>query len=300
MRDTSGNVAAWFVMVLTPLFFSTNLIFGSVTVPVVAPATLAFLRWGIVALVLAPFAWPHVSRALPWRRLFSLSFLGMVICGAVVYAALRLTTATNATLVYTSSPVIVLLIERLSGTPLGVRKAAGCALATVGVAIILFDGDLAKLLRLSPNLGDLLILGCAIAWAVYSIEFRHPAVSALPPATALCLIAGCGATILAPFAAAEWFAGAPMPATSRAWIGLAGIVLMSSLLAFGGYQFGLRSFGAQRTSAFMYLLPAYGVLLAVLVLGEPFRTYHAVGIATVLGGVVLATLAIKPRAKAPG
>ena len=80
-----------------------------------------------------------------------------------------------------------------------------------------------------------------------------------------------------------------MPSSERAWTGLAGIVVFSSLIAFGGYQFGLRRFGPATTSVFMYLLPAYGVLMSVVFLGEAFETHHAIGIVLVLGGVVLAT-----------
>ena len=80
-----------------------------------------------------------------------------------------------------------------------------------------------------------------------------------------------------------------MPVTVSAWGGIAGIVVFSSLLAFSGFQYGIARLGASTASVFMYLLPAYGVGLAVLVLGEPFRLYHLIGIATVLGGLALAT-----------
>ena len=291
MRDTSGDKLAWFVMLATPLFFSTNLIFGRWTVPDVAPATLAFLRWGAVALALSPFAVSEVRRqAVPWRLVLGLACLGMVVCGAVVYLALGTTTATNATLIYTTSPVFVLVIERLRGVPLSGRRALGCVVAMIGVAVIVFRGEPSHILSLELNVGDALILLCAIAWAAYSIMFRDERLAGIAPAGLFGLIAGVGALTLAPFAALEWFGGAPMPLTARAWTGLAGIVLFSSLIAFGGYQFGLRRFGPQTTSVFMYLLPAYGVLLAVGFLGERFEPFHAAGIGLVLAGVVLATL----------
>jgi drug/metabolite transporter (DMT)-like permease len=43
------------------------------------------------------------------------------------------------------------------------------------------------------------------------------------------------------------------------------------------------------TSIFLYLLPVYGIVLAVVFLGETFRPYHAAGLVLVLGGIVLAT-----------
>ena len=290
MADTSGDTLAWFVMLATPLFFSSNLVFGRWTVPEVAPATLAFLRWAAVGALLLPFSWPHLrDRTVPLRPVIVLAFLGMVVCGAVVYLALGSTSATNATLIYTSSPIFVLLMERMRGRPLGIGRLVGCTVAMAGVAIILFRGDLGRAAALELRAADLLMVGCAVAWAAYSIVFRDPRLRAVPAAGLFGAIALMGAAMLAPFAGLELAAGMDMPATSRAWTGIAGIVVFSSLIAFGGYQFGLRRFGASRTSVFMYLLPVYGVALAATFLGEPFRGFHVWGIALVLGGVVLAT-----------
>ena len=118
---------------------------------------------------------------------------------------------------------------------------------------------------------------------------REPRLEGVPAAGLFGAVSAAGALVLLPFAAAEMAFGLAMPANGRAWLGIGGIVLFSSLLAFGGYQFGLRRFGARVTSVFMYLLPAYGVVLAVLFLGERFLPFHAVGIALILGGVILAT-----------
>jgi hypothetical protein len=101
------------VMILTPLFFSSNLIFGRSTIPEVAPFTLAFLRWTAASLALAPFVWlarDHVRTYVSSspRHWLLLGFLGMWICGAGVYYALQFTTATNGTLIYTTSPLMVI------------------------------------------------------------------------------------------------------------------------------------------------------------------------------------------------
>ncbi len=43
-----------------------------------------------------------------------------------------------------------------------------------------------------------------------------------------------------------------------------------------------------RAGLFVNLVPIFGALLAVLILGEPFAAYHAVGLTLVLGGIWLA------------
>ena len=297
MDDRSKGRAglAVLVMLVTPLFFSTNLIFGRFVVDEVAPFTLAFLRWASVAIALAPFLLRERGAAAAVLRgsaalVVLLGFLGMWICGALVYLALDMTTATNGTLIYTTSPVIILLIEAVfRGRRIGRREAIGSAVAFVGVAVIVLRGDLDALLTLDVNAGDLIFVGTAIAWAVYSILYRSPRLSTLSNLALFSAVAAAGAVTLLPFAAAELLGGAPMPRTASAWGGIAGIVVFSSLLAFSGFQFGVRRLGPSAAGVFMYLLPPYGVFLAVAFLGETFHAFHAAGIALVMGGIALAT-----------
>jgi drug/metabolite transporter (DMT)-like permease len=48
---------------------------------------------------------------------------------------------------------------------------------------------------------------------------------------------------------------------------------------------GVELIGPGRAGLFVNLVPILGALLAVLLLGEPFRAYHALALALVLGGI---------------
>ncbi len=301
----SALLVPYLVMLVSPLFFSSNLIFGRLVVPEVAPFTLAFLRWGGAALALAP--WVLASRgaaraylrANPWHWLL-LGFLGMWICGGIIYLALGFTSATNGTLIYTTSPLIILVFERwFFGRAISLRELVGIVIGFTGVAIIVLRGDLRALVEMDFNTGDLLFVAGAISWALYSVLLRARPVAGLDGLALFGLVATSGAILLAPVALFEFVSGAPMPVTTHAWAGIAGIIVFASLLAFSGFQYGIARLGAATASIFMYLMPPYGVALAVLVLGEPFRPYHALGIATVLTGLVLATLK-RPARQATG
>ncbi|MDF2373731.1 MAG: DMT family transporter [Rhizobiaceae bacterium] len=289
---------AYMVMVITPLLFSTNVVFGRVTISEVAPFTLAFLRWTLCAVILSPF----VIRSLPQclrlvrqhpGRILTLGFLGMWVSGGGVYYSLQYTTATNGTMIYTTSPLIIILLERLLfHRQIRWREMVGIVVAFCGVGVILFQGRIAHLLSGSLNIGDLGFLIAACAWAGYSILFRDERMSQLPILALFGLVSTAGSFLLLPFAAFDLVRGAAMPTTALAWQGIAGIVVFSSLLAFSGFQFGLRNLGASVSGIFMYLLPVYGVVLAVVFLGEKLHTYHFAGIALVLGGVLLATFPV--------
>jgi drug/metabolite transporter (DMT)-like permease len=286
-------------MALSPLLFSLNLIFGRLTGAEVAPFTLAFIRWATVAAILAPFV---LGAGRPSARIIRarlpiilvLGFLGMWACGGPVYLAMQLTSATNGALIFAVTPVVIILIEAVfRGRIIGWREGLGSALALTGAVVIVLRGDLAALIDMTFNAGDLILVGTMLAWALYSIICRTPLLAGLPNIGLLFGAAASGAVLLAPFALAEFLSGAPMPVTASAFAGIAGIILFPSLLAYSAHQFGMRVLGPSFASIFMYLLPPYGVGLALLILGEPFGAYQAVGIALVMAGVILATLPVQ-------
>ncbi|MEP0945187.1 MAG: DMT family transporter [Rhizobiaceae bacterium] len=293
--STGERRTAFAVLLVMPLFFSSNIVFGRAVADQVEPFTLAFIRWLFTALILAPFVWTalrsnlHLLRSQS-RQLMMLGFLGMWVCGAMVYLALDYTTATNGTLIYTSSPVLIILIEYLfGGRQLAWRESLGVIVALIGVVVIVVKGSLNTLLTLSFNLGDLIFVACAISWAVYSVMLRAPKLAPLQTLPLFMLIAASGAVLLAPFAVVEIFWLQDFPTSGEAWLNIAGIILLASLLAFSMFQFGVKVLGPSLTGIFMYLLPVYGVGLAVTFLGEELALYHLWGVLLVLSGVILAT-----------
>ncbi len=293
--ETSANWRAYTILALMPLFFSSNMIIGRVAVETVEPWTLAFLRWFIAFLVLWPGAHAGFRRhraelVAEWPSIALLGFIGMWICGGIVYMSLRHTTATNGTLIYTSTPVFILLLEMVfRGQRTSLRQVVGIALAFLGVVVILMRGEPERLVSLEFNSGDLGIAFAAAAWAIYSVVLKRPALAALPTHVLFAAIALAGAVVLFPFAAWEVASLRRFPATPDAWISIAGLVLVSSVLAYSSYQYGVKTVGPTLTSIFMYLLPVYGVALAIVFLGEEVRPYHGLGFLLVMLGVVSAT-----------
>ncbi|MDP2803914.1 MAG: DMT family transporter [Phreatobacter sp.] len=296
MATSSEARRAYWLLLAMPLFFSSNLVIARAMGDAVPPFTLALLRWGVAVLILLPFTIDGLRHnaatlALHWRRIALLGFLGMWICGAGVYWALGLTTATNGTLIYTTSPVLVLLIERfIHGKPLSWLRLAGVLIAVAGVTVIVLKGDPSALARLDLNLGDLGIAAAALAWAVYSLVLRNDGLATLPTMPLFTAIAIAGVVALAPFSAAELAMVGGSPRTVWLWAGVFGLALFSAVGAFSLYQYGVKIVGPAVTSCFLYLLPVYGVGLSVLFLGEALQPHHFAGMALVLVGLVAATV----------
>ena len=289
------------ILAAMPLFFVSNLIIGRPAVESVPPWTLAALRWTFACLILAPFALPaaraHAATLIAkWKLIALLGFLGMWICGGIVYVALQYTTATHGTLIYTASPVIVVLLGALlARRALPLAQMIGVVLGIAGVFTIVLEGQPLAILSHHFNVGDLWFVLAAIAWAIYSLLLKDAALQTVPTLALFFVIALAGAILLIPCMIAElWMIGG-FPSTPRAWASIAGIVIFASVLSFSTYQYGIKKVGPALTSIFLYLLPVYGIALAVIFLGEVFRPYHAVGLVLVLGGIVLATAPSFPK-----
>ena len=77
---------------------------------------------------------------------------------------------------------------------------------------------------------------------------------------------------------------------ARGWSVIFYTAIFPSILAQIFYVRGVELIGANRAGLFVNLVPVFGTLLSVALLGEKFRIYHAVALALVLGGIALAEL----------
>lgn len=293
-----GIYALLFAM---PLFFVSNLVIGRAVTHAVEPGTLAFWRWFLASLMLLPFAWRglahHVAefRAL-WRELFWLGTLGMVICGAGVYLSLRYTTASNAALIYSSSAISIVLLEAFFYRErLSASRLIGTLIGFCGVAVIILHGELTRLLTWQFGIGDIGIALCAIAWAIYSVILKRKELKALPTLPLFAAITIAGWVTVAPFMLFELYAYGAFPHGEKQWLAILALALFPSVIAFGLYQILVKYAGPSLTGMSLYLLPVYGVALAVLTLGERVYAYHAIGLALVLAGIALATEPFKKK-----
>ena len=291
---------AFLLLALATLFWAGNWVLGRGLRDVFEPAALNLWRWLIAALALAPFALPGLRTRLPAIRgsaglLLALSFLGVTLFQCLVYEGLKTTTAVNAVLLNSSFPAFQLLcswaIERERPTR---RQIAGMLVSLAGILVILARGDPASLARLEFHAGDALILLAMPVWGVYSVLLRRRPAE-LDGTTFLFVISLVSAVLLLPAFALEAVHTPPR------WPGAAGVAavlyvgLAASVLAFICWNRGVAIVGANAAGFTIHLLPALGTLLAILFLGESFQAFHAVGIATIFAGVVIATRAAPAR-----
>jgi drug/metabolite transporter (DMT)-like permease len=290
----ASRATAFLLLALAMLFWAGNWVLGRALRDAFEPVALNFWRWLVAVIALAPFALPRV---LPhWgavRRsagLFVvLAFLGVALFQSLVYAGLKTTTTVNAVLLNSSIPAFMLLcswvIERERGTR---TQVAGMLISLAGILVIMARGDPASLARLEFHSGDALILLAMPVWGVYSVLLRRRPPE-LDGVAFLFVISVIGLALLLPAFALEAWHSPPR------WPGVAGVAaalyvgLAASVGAFLFWNFAVKIVGANAAGFTSHLLPAFGTLLAIAFLGESFRLFHAVGIATILAGVLVAT-----------
>ena len=288
-------LVAYVLLTPTPLFMATNVVIGRAAMEVMPPMGLAFWRWVVAFAILLPLGWVGLRRhwgqiRRHWRRVLLLGVLGMFMAGGFVYTGLETTTATNAGLIYAVAPVVIVMITWLGrGEPITPRQALGIVVAIAGVVIILTRGHPETILSLDFTVGDLWVLAATIGWGIYSVIIKHDGL-AMPTMSLFAAIAGAGVLVIAPFYAAETVLfDRPVVPTPRVMLSIAGVAIVSSVLAFSTYQKGIAVVGPGRAGPFMYLMPAWAAVMAVLFLGEAFQPFHAVGFALIIPGVALAT-----------
>lgn len=285
---------AQILLFVTPAMFTANMVMARATAGMIPPVALGELRWLGVVLVLLPFCGREVWRSRAeilreWRPFAVLGFLGMGICGAGVYYGARTTTATNIGLIYAISPVLIILLSRVMfAERFSLRQGIGTAFALTGVLAIILRGDPATLLHLTFTPGDLIILGAAISWALYSVLLKHWP-SRLSVTARLATIAFFGVVIMLPVQAFELAVIGPPAFDARTIAAVVTLVLVPGVGAYATFSYMTKHLGPNRTGLMLYLSPIYTALMAWLLLGEAFAFYHWLGAALVLPGLYFAT-----------
>ena len=279
-------------LALTALLWSSNFVIGRAVRDDVSPTTLNFLRWAIALVILVPITLDdlrthRIVLASNWKLIAVLGFTGIAAFQTLCYVALTKTTAMNAVLLLSLAPLAIVALSWLAlGERVNRSQALGLATSLGGAAVLILHGHLATLADLDLNAGDLWMLVAVVLWAVYSVLLRRRPAE-VPPLALHTTSVAAGTLWMLPVFGWQAAEGAGLPTSLTAWIAIGFIAVFSSALAHALWVRGVASIGPSRAGVFIHLLPLFGALLAITFLGERFATYHAIGAALVLGGVVL-------------
>jgi drug/metabolite transporter (DMT)-like permease len=279
---------AWLVLIGTLLLWSGNWIVARAVRDDITPGLATVGRQLIVLAVLLPFAFSGLKakwaalEARDWKILAALGLSGGGVHVALQWLGLHYTTATSGILYLSTSPIFILLMAAPLGERIGLRQWAGVMISFCGVVLIATQGRLADV---SFNQGDLMALASMVMWAGYTILLRMRR-DPLDTVELLVMVCGFGMLFMLPWLAVE------KPRLSLGPAGIAAVLyaaIGSLLLAYIGWSYVVRRLGAARAGATLHLMPAFGVVLSAIFLGEYPVWYHFTGMAFILLGVGLSS-----------
>jgi drug/metabolite transporter (DMT)-like permease len=266
------------------------------------PVGLSFWRWISAALLVLLLIGSGLGAKLPiYRRHWALFLgLGVLMVGSTTLFiwTLQFTQAMNVSLVNALQPTMTVLLTFLflshRLTPL---QILGVVIGFVGVIAMVSQGSWQVLAGLDFNRGDLFALVAVLGLSAYAVCLRRlPA--GLTPLDALFGIIVAGCLALLPVYLLETSLVRPFPVTTA---NLGAVLAMGTIGSVAGnlmWNMGNLALGPNRASIFINLIPVFGVLMAIVFLGEQLRAYHVAGFALICAGLwcVLArrVLAEKP------
>lgn len=283
----------YLLLTLAVFFWSVNFIVGRAVRADIPPIALAFWRWAVASVLVAFLARPHLRADWPrmkgyWPTLLLLSVLGVSAFNSLVYTGLQQTIALNAFLMQSLMPVLIVGLSFLifRETITGVQ-ALGIGISLCGAVTIIARGDPGVLLGLSMNRGDLLFFTAVVCYAGYSVMLRKR--PPIHPLSFLAVTFATGTLILLPFYLWETVFVRAFVGGSRAVLAVGYVAVFPSIVSYFCFNRGVELAGANRAGLFLHLMPVFGSIMAVLVLGESLAWFHGAGIAAIAVGIFLTT-----------
>ena len=272
---------------------ASNLVVARGGVEYVPPISLAFWRWTLVFLILLPFTYPSLKKNYKvikkeYKKLFFLGAMGCGVCGAYPFLAGQTTTVTNMGIIYTSSPIFIILISSIFfNEKINLTKIIGLIACLVGVFAIIIKGNFLLLINLNFTIGDLWMLAAAIGWALYSIYLFYWKTK-LEIFQRFTLIALFGALSLLPFYIGEeiFYERTMFSIEFFIWVIFAAI--SPGIIAFTLYTIAQKKLGASLTGFTLYVFTIYGAIYGYFLFDERLENYHLIGTILVFIGVYLA------------
>jgi len=286
------QIRAYAYLLLTTLLWGGNAVAGKLAVGHVSPMILNAGRWTMAFCILLSISigqlksdWPMIRRHIP--LLLALGAIGYTAFNGFLYSALKYTTAVNGAIEQGGIPVLIFILNfLLFRIPASKIQIVGFVISFIGVALTAGHGDLTALLSLRLNIGDGLMMLAVLCYSLFTIALRWKPELHWKSLMASLSFGAMLSTI--PLAAWEDASGTMiLPDTT----GIALILfcgLLPSLVSQTLYIKGVSIIGANRAGLFINLVPIFGTLLSVIVVGERLEGFHMLALALVLGGIALA------------
>jgi len=296
MTTTSKpNVPVWVaygMLVMTAVFWSATAVAVRASAGDIPPHSFTFWRWAIAFVLFLPFAakpfWQQ--RAIyrkHWLMMCGLSFTSIAGFTIFYFLGLQATTAINASVLSGATPIAIVIVSfiilRIKLTP---TVIAGTVLGIIGSLVIILNGDLGALSTMTLGVGDLCIVVAMTFWAIYTVCLKWLPPN-LDPFGLILVLIGLSLPMTFPFYIWEIEQGQFFDLDVRNIGLILFTAIFPSVVAYLFWNKGVEVAGPNAAGFSSYLIPAFGTVLSVLLLGESFELFHGIAIALIFSGLYL-------------
>ena len=279
------------MLILTTFCWGLNAVFARMAAGEISPMLLVSIRWLGTLILLVLLARRTIMEGIPAIRqhmgyTFLMGLVGLGGFGTLIYYSAYYTTAVNIGIIQGAMPAIVLIGSCwFFRTSVNFIQIAGVAVTILGVVFVSINGELDKLMSLSFNKGDLLMLIAVLFYGAYTVGLRRKHNLSSIVLFASVVVWAFISTL--PLTVYEFASGKTVWPDHKVWIIVGLIVLLPSFLSQICFIASVKLIGPARSGVFVNLVPVFASFLAVQLLGEAFEVYHGLSLFLVLSGIYI-------------
>jgi drug/metabolite transporter (DMT)-like permease len=277
------------LLIIHALSSAGTYLVAKVVVADIDPVTLTLFRAAIAAVALVVMArWRGTSFSFAKGdrlKILYLSIYAIPLNQFIFLNAIKHTSPANASLLFATTPALVLLVSVVKGVEKLTRlKAIGVAAAFCGILIVIFERGIE--FHSDYMYGNLLMCISVVAWTLFTVNGR-PLILKYGAFTVSAAAMILGAVIFLPFSIVSAVKFDYSILTPAHWAGLLYLGLITSVAAYILWSFALGRIEASKASIFSNLQPVMTTILAFIFLGQVVTPTFVIGGTIALSGVVM-------------
>ncbi len=287
------STKAYIMLTCATLFWAGNFIVGKYAfLTEIPPLSLVFYRWLLVWIILLPFTYKDIIKHKDTilNNLPLLFFLGLTSVGlfnSFTYLSLIYTQVINSSLFNTAIPAIIILLCFLFKVEKTNKfQLSGLFISVCGILAIITKLNLDILLSLNFNKGDLIMIGGALTWGIYSTLLKRKKFS-LPLLTLVHIVCTFGLVSVFPQYLYELWNGQVIKFDINLFYLLIFLALFPSIGSYYCWAGAVSIIGANRAGIFLSLIPLFSTIMAIALYNEKFQFFHLIGAILILLGLYL-------------
>lgn len=292
MRFKTQHMKAFTMLFIVTLSWASSFILIKIGLEELPPATFATVRFLLASMFLAPFllltSKIEKITCIDWIKLLVLGATGVALLNLLQFIGLTLTTAINGSILLNTNPIFISILSVIFlNEKIKLKNMIGIVMAFIGVVFIITREYLhLAVFSQTSLLGDILILGSAICWAIYTIVGKTM-FSSYKPIVITTFSILIGTVFLLIYTLTIEDITIVVKVSIATWIAILFLALVCSGLAYILWYEALSILEASEAGVFLFTMPIYTILIANLTLKESITIPAIIGIVLVILGLYL-------------